>query len=406
MHFKFINQEGKEINIDSLTTFIELIKNKQITSDTLLYDDKNSIWKKAVEFEEFQAVIINIKQKEDEEISTPITPENLLNVPIQEKEKPKNKFSAVTVAIFFISVVMLLLAIVTYYPNKGEGFVYMFMLILGESFFLILVSYFIWNTFLGKKKGTGLLCFSIIFFLLASYHSIKMFREVSTTKKSGKEMVSILKDAMSGKEIKQKDFDDKTYGQMAPILKLINDYLQQIQTDILNMNKEIEEQQIHNMLSQQTLENPILLSKAQVRLQKVQGIINKYEILLRQRIEGLIEGLTERIGKLDVSSNFKKEFLTGFNEKKDQGIQNLLEVFKIKKSFIYEMDNLLNFMKSKQGKYGFKGKQIMFVYQEDANEFNRHMQILTRLAAEETNLSSKVQNEGLTELRKIENVTK
>ena len=187
MNFKFIDKDGKEVKISSLGSFIELVKSGQIEGETLLYDDKDSKWKKASEYEEFQAVLMNLEQSTKESIS---------DFPVSEvNTKHRGKKLALISKLFILTAIILLsVASAKYYTNTTEGIAYKFGQMSGYYFLFTIVSYLIWRFIFKKREGVGLFCFSILFLSVSSYQAITMITEVRQAKIVAKEISSSVKE--------------------------------------------------------------------------------------------------------------------------------------------------------------------------------------------------------------------
>jgi hypothetical protein len=61
MKVKFINRDGKEQVVDSLAEFISAVRDGELSSDTLVFDEHGQRWKKATEIVEFPAVVSDIQ---------------------------------------------------------------------------------------------------------------------------------------------------------------------------------------------------------------------------------------------------------------------------------------------------------------------------------------------------------
>jgi hypothetical protein len=99
-----------------------------------------------------------------------------------------------------------------------------------QIFLIAIVSYLVWRIILKRKAGTGLLCFSILFFLIATFISVNMLKSVyeinvDKIKILNKEMISTLENHLSGKEIKQKEYSHGAYGKYASLASWLNEGL-------------------------------------------------------------------------------------------------------------------------------------------------------------------------------------
>lgn len=403
MNFKYINNEGKEIEIDSLGLFIKLIKSGQIKCDTLIYDNQNSVWKKASDFEEFQSILENIEQTilENDNVSLQQKAETISNekniksadVPLIIKDKRRPLLFYSSIVLLFISTGMIIFKSIIESPGIDGIAIAVGTAVgtmLGYYPFILIPSYLIWRFIFQKKIGNTLFFFSIICFIVSINAYVNTIKMKNESKKVVKEMLSDFGDIINGKVIKKRDFnnDNEVYKNLAPLIKISNDYAWQLQNDFIKMNGEIEEQQIETILTKQTLENPQKIAQAQERLKNIYNILNKYENLLKQR-----QGEADRkINNLELQIDLKKEVLASYNKEKNQNNQNMAEFFRIEKSIISEIDNLLEFLKRKKGSYWFEGENIQFLSQKDITAYNNYIINISNLIEEEKSWQVKVQN--------------
>jgi len=237
-----------------------------------------------------------------------------------------------------------------------------------------------WEFILKKKKTMVFLCLSIIVLIILSQQTI--LRETCVTKNTTKTLFSIFNDYVRNQKIKQKEFDYKTYGQMSPILKHINSYLIQLQKDFAKMDKEIEQKDIESILAPQTLADPVDIMLAPVKLNEIRHILDRYEVLFKERCEKL----GKEIPDLNLPDSSRKYALKDYYRWKNSTLPNLLEFFKIKRALISEISDLVDFLKRKQGEYWVEGDQIFFVSQADAHIYNKHMWVIASLANKESYL--------------------
>jgi len=169
---------------------------------------------------------------------------------------------------------------------------------------------------------------------------------------------------------------------MSPILKHINSYLEQLQKDFIKMNKEIEQKDIESILTPQTLADPVDIMLAPVRLNEIRHILDRYEVLFKERCKRL----SEEIPDLNLPDSSRKYALKDYYRWKNSTLPNLLELLRIKKQLISEISSLIDFLKRKQGKYWIEDNQLFFVSQADANIYNKHMWVIASLVNREAYL--------------------
>jgi len=121
---------------------------------------------------------------------------------------------------------------------------------------------------------------------------------------------------------------------------------------------------------------------APVKLNEIRHILDRYEVLFKERCEKL----GKEIPNLDMPENLKRSALEDYYRWKNSTLPNLLELLRIKKQLIFEISNLIDFLKRKQGKYWIEDNQLFFISQEDANIYNKHMWVIASLANKESYL--------------------
>jgi hypothetical protein len=99
----------------------------------------------------------------------------------------------------------------------------------------------------------GVLMFAGGFMALALIQSVAAYREGQRDRLAVADITSTMQQMMSGGELSSKGSDDKKYGEMAPMVKIVTDYAKDMQSDMLAMNKEMEDLHLDTMLKRETL---------------------------------------------------------------------------------------------------------------------------------------------------------
>ena len=102
----------------------------------------------------------------------------------------------------------------------------------------------------------------------------------------------------------------------------------------------------------------------------------------------------------------KREFIEGFNTTKDQGLRNLGEFFAIERSLVTKIEEIFNFMQSKQGRYKFAGDQIIFTSQRDVADYNGYLSDINQIVQQETDWRMRAQNQSQEQLDKMQRMMK
>lgn len=397
MNFKFIDKDGKEVNISSLGSFIELVKSGQIEGETLLYDDKDSKWKKASEYEEFQSVLMNLEQSRKESFSE-------ISVSEVNTQHGGKKLALISRLFILTALIVLSVASAKYYTNTTEGIAYKFGQMLGYSVLFAIVSYLIWQFIFKKREGGWFVLFSILFFLFSSYQAVTMLTEVRQAKIVAKEMSSSVKESIKdifsgqGYEAAAKSHPSQSYGKFEPLVGWFKNHLLIIKQDYMNLNNAMEREHIEDLLDPKTLSNHYRISQARLKLRKLNKFIDDYEQLIEKRSIDAIK----QINNLRLEDTVKKKALDGFYKGKKERDKYFQEYFIIERAFLAEVDNLLNFLISRSGKYWFENDQIVFTSDNDANRYNIHTQKIYRLAEEESKWLDKYQAAILSKTQEFE----
>ena len=85
-----------------------------------------------------------------------------------------------------------------------------------------------------------------------------------------------------------------------------------------------------------------------------------------------------------------------------EGDEYFKEYFRIERAFLAEVDNLLNFLRSRSGKYWFENGQIIFISDNDAIRYNNNIQKIYRLGEEESKWTDKYQAAILSKTQEFE----
>lgn len=319
----------------------------------------------------------------------------------------KNKKASIYVLstlLILISIVISIVADIKYLKYHPEYYPVANILakILGQALLAALISFLIWKLILKSKKYLFILCFSALSLVIAFYHFGIMIREYQVAKETVKSLSTAIKELSSGKQVEQREFNKKTYGEMAPAMKLLNDYIIQIQNLYSSMFKEIEQQGIKSILSNETMKSPLLLKKAQDSLSKINTILDKYEFLFNSSMKRI----ENKLKNLEIPYDIKRSILVGYNKTKENGRNGLLMFFNIEKSFVSEATSFLNFLLNKQGKYWFVQEQILFASQDDVDIYNKYISVINRLVYEEDIWLKKTQQEGLRLIKELEDIIK
>ena len=296
------------------------------------------------------------------------------------------------------SLVMLAVASGKYYVDPAVGFADETWAMAGHSIIIALVSYLIWRFYL-KKKGIGLLYFSIIFFVVSSYRCARMMEEVNaateTAEQTAEQAVAfaeeyrtILQDIVKAEHVEPKMFDRRTYGELTPILQALNSYKVQNQKDLVAMREEMEGpvtlSLVTSLVKPETIKSLELIKEGKAKLAIHRGVYEKYIVLLQEREQKFFQDMIEVITDSGLRHERKQILLASFAEAEVGNLSGVspAEVFAILISIVDETTSFLDFLESKQGKYTVFGRAVLFESQENLDTFNKHKKEIIRIEAQ------------------------
>jgi len=397
MNLIFQDAVGNQIAITNQYQLSAMVQNGQIQAGTMLYDIERAAWRTAHELPEYQAALQNPGwQVNQPDYGSPYGappaaspyggqpanpyyggPPQFGNVqfePVAEKKWP----AAVGLVSMIVGAV-LLFGMSAKFSDSAYSAGYRVGMALGISFWIGVIAFLVWRFALNKKKGFGLLIFGCGFLLVSIGVSLNIARESQTQRVAAQDVSALIRDVMSGKKIEPKDYDEKKYGEMAPMIKLLNDYVSQMQTDTLAINKGLEDLHLETLLTEATLRDSNRIAGGQARLQTMLKLLDKYEPLFKQRSDEL----PDKVNNSSMSAPLKKEFLSGFNSTKDEGMRSISEFFSIERNFVAKANEMLEFVKSRQGQYRFIGNQITFRSARDRDTYNDYLAEIQRIGKQE-----------------------
>jgi hypothetical protein len=407
MDFKFHDENGGEVRVTDRGWFIRLVGEGRIKADTLLFDAQTSLWKRAWELGEYHEALASMNAGQTGYAATPFYGAQGPNAwqgygQVPAGEQPRRQWAlGLALFIFFSSLAMVLYTSLKYSPSAYRAG-YRFGIVMVGSLFIALLALLIWQFALKRAKGMGVLMFAGGFLLLSIIQSAATYREGRRARLAVTDITSIAQQMMSGGEVSTKDFDDKKYGDMAPMVRIVGDYAKEMQSDMLAMNKEMEDLGLDTMLKRETLQDAEHINGGKKRLQTMREILDRYESRLRQRAEDV----PGRVAASGMDDSQKREFISGFNATKDQGLRDISEFFAIERAFISKTEELLDFMRSRQARYKFTGDQVLFSSQRDVEAYNGYLTEINNIAQQENDWRLRSQSRSQEQLNKMQRMMK
>jgi hypothetical protein len=381
MNFKFHDYDGNEVWVNDSTKLEAMIRAGHILPDTLLFDPLTRLWTRAEDCPEFVAASAAVQQY----AGAPSYGASGRGYELGDAQG--KRMWPVILSLILLSLGLGLLALALagglHSPNAVA---YRLGEVTGSSLLVAVVAFLIWRFLLQKKKGIGLLIFSSGFFVIAVYHSAVAAMEARSTDLATTDTVAMMTEMLNTGEISSKNFDEREYGSAAPMMKVLQRHFQQLTSDFSKMNQEMESLHLETVLQGEGLKDLSHINQGQATLQSLLAILDRYEELFRQRQEGMVN----EVNASEMSDSIKREFLSGFNQSKESGLQQLGEFFNIEREFVAKADDLLNFVRSRIGHYRLAGSNIRFNSSSDAQVFNAHVQQIQLIARQEDDWHSRM----------------
>lgn len=251
---------------------------------------------------------------------------------------------------------------------------------------VIVAALFLLSTRVFSKRRL-LLLFSIIY-LLGSFSSTgaaiveNSSKENKLNKAAKDKFISMCNEVASEKEINEENFDKSVYGRITPFLSLANDYLIKFQNHSNDISKNIDSLELHKILSASALSSTEEINNSKKKIDDCRKIFDKHET----EYNDLIENFTTSASTLELPKSFKSSMLEGFKKSQNETREKISNFLKVERDILTNIDNILDFMLSIQGKYVVKNDKILFENKADLNKYNEYIEELQTLAQKETDI--------------------
>ena len=400
MNLKFHDDRGNELFATDFASFVDFIQGGKIRPETLVFDQETSLWKRADDYEQYRAALVEMSARRDRQADVPIygapNQGELLYTGDIEFRKRSPWLAVLAAGVILFALTVLIISSVAF-SSGAEAIGFRIGTAFGSSIWIGLTAFLIWRFALGKRRGAGLMIFAVGFFVICCYQSLSAFVEAQNSRRAIDDVALLIKDAVNGKAIDPKSVEARNYGETTPMVRVLVDYVAQTQSDFENLNQEMETLGVDQLLARETLEDSTRIDSGQRRLQSLLEVFDRYEALFRQRTEEM----AANVERSKMSSRAKREFLAGFDMTKDSGIQRISEFFNIERSFVSKTDEIYNFMRGKRGRYRFIGSQIQFNSQRDTDMYNGLLDQINAIAQQESDWKTQASRAGEEGIEKI-----
>lgn len=438
MNFKFHDAYGREVRINDPALFNAYVRDGWIKADTLLFDEQTGLWKRAWEMSEFHAASGgggNYGQPgygAPPDYQTPPnygaqpnyqTPPTYNSPPAYgapgpsgasygspsygygyaapEEQASGTGAIALGVVLLCASFMAVMITSLKYSlsPNRAVNRIGLTIVV---AALIGIAAFVIQKTVFKNRRGIALLLLGIGVFGVAIFQSVAAYREGQVARNTVDNMASQFKGYMDGKPPSSLDLDESKYGELAPAIKVISEYIQGVQSDMMAMNGEMTDLHLETMLTKETLQDASHIDDGKQRVNSMREMLDRYESKLRQRADEI----PVKINLTNMAEDQKREFLNGFNSTKDKGLADIREFFEIERAFADKLDELFNFMRGRQGRYRFSGSQVLFNSTSDASVYNQHLTDIRTIAQREDAWRVNMQRQGSQQIEQMQKLMK
>lgn len=321
----------------------------------------------------------NQKEEGDEKESKPNTKVNKKksrNTYIPLKRFSINKIKLIQIWISFILIIVTIIILYfschLLYLEPLDGFSDAIANLIVQSFFILIISYFIHLYIKKKRLITYFLVFSILFAMVALYNSSKNLYKYYITNNLVNYFSSAIQDITYNKpKNSEMEFSKLKYGEFAPLLKIFNKYMIKFNKIYSEYYKQIESQNLGNILSKSTIENRSGLQNGFKTLDIFTEKLNKFE----RTILTTFDEYNYSIHNNDLDESIIFYFDQRFNNNKDK----IFAFINIEREIISTLYDILEHCQQSIGTYYFIDENIYFTDNYNLNKYNKLNQKLWEL---------------------------
>ena len=257
-----------------------------------------------------------------------------------------------------------------------------------------------------NKKGQVLMLISIIYLALSMIITanalVKRSEEVKLNKVAMSKFASIANDYSTGKDLSNEKFDKAKYGSLASFLTLSDQYFVSFKKMNTDLNTEIGELNLETILGADSYSSPETIKDSQNRLNTTLDTFNKFETNANKSIKKLQSGVND----LDLSPEYKKGFVAGFQKSQIESNSKFKNYMEIEKNIIKKMNELMSFMSTENVNYEVKDNRVYFKTNDTLDKYNKYIEDLQKLVVKETAAQKEMQDSVSKKIENLDKLTK
>ena len=378
-------KNGEEKTIDSLTQLKYLLETGVLSGEDELFDKDNG---SSVRVSDILESLPKDKQEEEH------------NSERKHKQKKRTfKSYIIPGVLILIGLFTALLNSALKYPsdqfNSNQAFVFGYRL--GAVFSQLIIIVILWSVawaITKTRKVNGPLVISIIYLIISIIvFSNNSFNHIETSKQNNlvnQKIYTMVENATKGLPITDEVFKEEDYGKQYQLLNTMRDMFKESFQITAEIQDSIKEAQISTILTSQVLGDQKELSMARERLKTA---MNKIDDLGKEFINNM-DTFVSKVNKLDLSEEYKQGIIDGYLNSSGNSKETMRNYYQIEMDIFASIDDILEYMQSKEGTYTFNSSAIIFENDADAEEYNKLYQNLEQDVAKETEWLKK-RNESL-----------
>ena len=409
MQTRFINGEGKEELLGSEHSFEEMVRTGRIKDDTLVWDNYTSAWRRATELDEYRAAQSGSIQRDqagagcESGVRPDATRDEQVKLRCETTSHVRAGLLLRTAPWILIPASVLLVVYAASRYGAGDSTQVAFRLggLVGNALWIALVSFLLWRFAFKKKKGLGLLLFSVILLSLSVYNSIGLLLHVRGYRPLTRELRAIASDVASGSAIESRGRSKEARGTGPIVAEFVNDYATGLQNRFGALQGEMAAQHVDSMLTPRTLRYPSRIRQARQGLRHLNAVIDTLERSLRP----YVDSARAQAQTLSIPANERAALIAGWDATMDSSIASVGLWFDIQRSTLGQVDSILALLLDREGHYTFSGGQVMFASQRDLDRFRTYTQNLVALAQKERDWRAREQGGFEDKLQQLEGAT-
>ncbi len=247
----------------------------------------------------------------------------------------------------------------------------------GYSLWLGLGSYLVYRFILKRRRGSGLLTFLILLFLLSLTQLIAVKRAESRDQALLSSLAQILKATIEGQPIDTSAINNKELGELRPVIDFTLSYNHDIQMLSQEMFTELNGC-YGDILTPSRLASASELQRSRIQIAKADSINHHYE----KRLVDRIDSACRQARALEIDDNFRVNFVGGFDESTSRTKIKIDELFSIQDRYIRAMDDMMQFLLNRQGTYRLENGQLVFDTEANLLGYNQFVDQVNALSDE------------------------